>query len=534
MEMKWAKRCLLALILVQGSFGFRKKAEKGLRGLPREPKALLEEFEQVLGAEHREAAELRLHDFEEDLRVTFKALPKNPRGAVEAPSARYALHRLFNKRHGWQIKGLETAGGAWDAESPVLAMGDRVPSQMRELFEDRLGSYGLTLHELAVLAATMEKMFEKDVDERLKIVFRAMKVNPEDKVSHPQAESLLWTYVAVFITGSPVELLSEGEVRRALTHFAARFPRHVETKALLLHITEEVAGVNTEYDFQILRKILSIFGQRLGALEDRECQVMKNKLVSIEDKDGSGLVRLGDFYGTSKLDVHFTEGPAYLRANGILDESNPDDPKVIIPNYLASPSNCVQPSGYYSICCFDECEALMDQVEQGLEAPMSTPEKIAALVSNLPSATQRGNRTLSPRLLGLLDEVANHHGGMVPLHGRLFAQWMHEAYPRECNYPSAGSTSRDRFAQTLDVEHVKDEERSKYWNLAKSRENSSSTETTTSRWVMKEELVDQKAFQAQVKSSLKSDLTVFGTLGFVGMAFAKLLMPSRPNMKKEI
>ena len=27
--------------------------------------------------------------------------------------------------------------------------------------------------------------------------------------------------------------------------------------------------------------------------------------------------------------------------------------------------------------------------------------------------------------------------------------------------------------------------------------------------------------------SLKSDLTVFGTLGFVGMAFAKLLMPSR-------
>ncbi|CAJ1387270.1 unnamed protein product [Effrenium voratum] len=534
MEMKWAKRCLLALILVQGSFGFRKKAEKGLRGLPREPKALLEEFEQVLGAEHREAAELRLHDFEEDLRVTFKALPKNPRGAVEAPSARYALHRLFNKRHGWQIKGLETAGGAWDAESPVLAMGDRVPSQMRELFEDRLGSYGLTLHELAVLAATMEKMFEKDVDERLKIVFRAMKVNPEDKVSHPQAESLLWTYVAVFITGSPVELLSEGEVRRALTHFAARFPRHVETKALLLHITEEVAGVNTEYDFQILRKILSIFGQRLGALEDRECQVMKGKLMTVEDRAGSGLVRLGEFYGTNKLNFHFTEGPDYLRANGVLDESDPSDPKVMIPNYLASPSNCVQPSGYYSICCFDECEALMDQVEQGLEAPMSTPEKIAALVSNLPSATQRGNRTLSPRLLGLLDEVANHHGGMVPLHGRLFAQWMHEAYPRECNYPSAGSTSRDRFAQTLDVEHVKDEERSKYWNLAKSRENSSSTETTTSRWVMKEELVDQKAFQAQVKSSLKSDLTVFGTLGFVGMAFAKLLMPSRPNMKKEI
>ena len=30
-------------------------------------------------------------------------------------------------------------------------------------------------------------------------------------------------------------------------------------------------------DFQILRKILSIFGQRLGALEDRECQASGEK-----------------------------------------------------------------------------------------------------------------------------------------------------------------------------------------------------------------------------------------------------------------
>ncbi|CAJ1432822.1 unnamed protein product [Effrenium voratum] len=215
--------------------------------------------------------------------------------------------------------------------------------------KDRLGSYGLTLHELAVLAATMEKMFETDVDKRLGIVYRAMGVNVEDTISQTQADSLLWTYVAVFITGSPVELLTEGEVRRALQHITTRFPRHAETKALLIYITEEVAGLTNEYDFKLLRRILDKFGQRLGALEDRECQVMKNKLVSIEDKDGSGLVRLGDFYGTSKLDVHFTEGPAYLRANGILDESNPDDPKVIIPNYLASPSNCVQPSGHSTL-----------------------------------------------------------------------------------------------------------------------------------------------------------------------------------------
>ena len=30
----------------------------------------------------------------------------------------------------------------------------------------------------------------------------------------------------------------------------------------------------------------------------------------------------------AKAEYHFTEGPAYLRANGVLDESDPEDPKV--------------------------------------------------------------------------------------------------------------------------------------------------------------------------------------------------------------
>lgn len=34
-----------------------------------------------------------------------------------------------------------------------------------------------------------------------------------------------------------------------------------------------------------------------------------------------------------------------------------------------------------------------------------------------------------------LDEIAAGNGGRVPLHGRLFAQWMHHAYPRECPRP---------------------------------------------------------------------------------------------------
>lgn len=534
--MKFAKRCAaLVLIFAEGGHAFRKRAgarvqATGLRG-PQEPKALLEELEEQLGATSREATELKLQDLESDLRVTFQALPKNPRGALEAPSARYALHRLFNKRHGWQIKGLETAGGTWDSESPVVAMGDRVPPQMRELLEERLGSYGLTLHELAVLAATMEGMFEQDVEQRLRIVYAEKNLAAEEKVYWDQAMSVMWSYVAAFITGTPVESLSPGAVRRATHQFAMRFPRHVEAKTLLIDITQEIVGETTaaQYDFALLQKILLKFGQRLGALEDTECKVMKNKITSLEDEYGSGAVRLGDFYG-DKAEYHFTEAPSFLRRNGVLDESVPEDPKVLISNYLANPSNCVTPAGYYSICCFDECESLMDQVEKSLAAPMGTAEQIAMVVSGLGSASQPANRTLSARQLGLLDDVAAHHGGMVPIHGRLFAQWMHEAYPRECSYPSIG----ERLRQVEDVEHVEVEEKKKYMLIAKEQKEKGQTTTTSTKWVWKEELVDQKAFEFHVKSSLRSDITIFSALGFVGMACAKLLVGPRLDKQKLI
>merc|ERR1712083_252700 len=59
----------------------------------------------------------------------------------------------------------------------------------------------------------------------------------------------------------------------------------------------------------------------------------------------------------------------------------------------------------------------------------------------MPSSTVPGNRSLPAWLLGRLEEVATHHGGLVPLHGRLFAQWMHHAYPRECRYPHVSGTT---------------------------------------------------------------------------------------------
>merc|ERR1719310_2702564 len=47
---------------------------------------------------------------------------------------------------------------------------------------------------------------------------------------------------------------------------------------------------------------------------------------------------------------------------------------------------------------------------------------------------------ISARARDRLDEVAAHHDGKVPLHGRLFAQWLHYAFPQDCPYPHVAGT----------------------------------------------------------------------------------------------
>ena len=84
----------------------------------------------------------------------------------------------------------------------------------------------------------------------------------------------------------------------------------------------------------------------------------------------------------------------------------------------------------------------MGRVERAVVAPSASPSQVAGLVASLRSDTVDAPRNLSASLLTRLHEIADHHDGQVPLHGRLFAQWMHHAYPLECPYPHvAGTTS---------------------------------------------------------------------------------------------
>merc|ERR1719310_1599254 len=177
-----------------------------------------------------------------------------------------------------------------------------------------------------------------------------------------------------------------------------------------------------------------------------QCQHTKEMLLEMEDRS-SGRVRLYDFYraAVEEHKYQFTETITYLRHIGALDESDALTPSVIIPNYVSGQSNCVARTSYYAVCCPDDCESHLDDLEHALQKPEATPSEILAIF--------RGNSVVISRLSSRrLDDIAAQHGGLVPLHGRLFAQWMHFVLPQSCVYPHLTGTTYTKTMEEWEVE----------------------------------------------------------------------------------
>lgn len=435
----------LHVVLLLGLAQIASGEQGSLRGISQKDfdQALLRELKETLGSsQHSKETEQKLHEFEDELRTTFKALPKNNKGALEGSYARYALHRFFAQRYGWQVKGLEEGSGGWYGNAGVGVMGDRMPPNMRKFFEARLESHGLLLRDLAALAVSIDSMFRSDVHDRLRVVYAAFELESAAELDYDEAIAVAQAYMATLIIGNPVERLDSADVMVSNSAFLMQ-QRYDQISALLTRTMHQVGGEDPQkFDWELMASWLLTFGKQLGHVENQECQSMKYQLLDREAGKDTGRVRLLDFHSA---DLNFEESLEELRSMEALDETDPAEPKVIIPNYLMGATNCVSPAGYYSICCLDECEELMDKIEGQFEAPTASPKAIASFVASLPSATVSANRSLAPGLLEKLEGLAMHNGGMVPLHSNKFAQWMHQAYPRECSEPRLA----DRFNQSL-------------------------------------------------------------------------------------
>jgi len=426
---------------------------------------------------------------------------------------RYALHRIFVQRHGWFIKGLEPAGQHFNSSSPAGVLKEHVSSYVEELFERRLGAKGFDLHDTAVLAATLEHLIHNEAEGRLVKAYDYVRVDKTAKLNTTEAQRVVDAYMKFYLLSDDLaQKLPDDQMSEV-------FPGWGETKAFAHDVMKELTRTvdANAVEFETLTQVVEEVGERFGRFQDGECRQMKSKLIALGDQD-IGRVPLPDFYRSSLngTTFEFQESPAYLRELGVLDE----DENVIVPNYVGSHTNCIASSSLYSVCCIDECEQLMGQLEKQISAPEATTSEIMGVVSGLSSSSVEAPRNLPTKLVNRLDDAAAMHGGTVQIHGRLFAQWMHHAFPRECSFPHlSGSITPVTPDEWLDSKgndgYATEEEMRQY--ASKARQQPKSTEDYA-HWIEHEELL------VPVKSSPRRSSGAFFPIFMIAAFFAALKM----------
>jgi hypothetical protein len=278
--------------------------------------------------------------------------------------------------------------------------------------------------------------------------------------------------------------------------------------------------LSSKFSFDDAHQIVGGITRSFQTFWQSECESMKDALVSM-DKRHTGRVPLSKFYNFSiNNDWRFGESEAYLRELGALDETSRWlGPQVIIPNYLQATSNCIVSTPHYLICCQNECEGLLDEIEQAIDAPTALPSIIIDIVKGMSQVTTLDDDEpphLSEASKQQLEQIARTSGGKVPLHGRLFAQWLHYVFPRECPFPfKSGSTTSATPAQYGDNYGAAREDMQRHASLATSHEKHLAEKEELlwmSQWSEDEELMADYSSELASSWGRRSFLMLFGVL----------------------
>jgi len=413
------------------------------------------------GGEESHARE-RLAAIQDELLEMWHALPKNKHGRIERRSLRYAAHRHFMRTSSIMIRGFEPLKVVSDSESGAAdILSQRVPAYVEKVLAGRKATLGFSLEDAATMVAIVEQLIFDSENVLLETSYMQMQKNPRSIVNHNTFARLIEVYLVHWMMGDDdhgIRILMSNR-----TILESSFP---QWKALVgfadgqiraLQYSREQKprkgrGLDTlaqRFTFDDAHEVAGGITKSFASFWESECVSMKDSLVAM-DTDFDGRVPLSKFYGKGMdSEWRFGESEAYLRELGALDESSVWKGKqVIIPNYLQAASNCIVSTPHYLVCCAAECEAFLGEIEAAVGAPMSEPALIRAIVGNMSSVSASLSYDETPMMEGALgaqlDRVAAAHGGKVPLHSRLFSQWLHYVFPRECPFPHMAGTATAR------------------------------------------------------------------------------------------
>jgi len=343
--------------------------------------SLLDEIRTSLGSG---ATDGRLIQMEDAIRSMYTAMPKNEHGKLGHASVRYALRRLFVQRNGWFVNGLGLAGGHRNSSSAVGILKERVPAYIQDIVEQRMSGHGLNLHELAVVASTIEHLVHSEAEGRLEAVFEYHGIPLGIRMSNDQALDALETYMMAYILGINLREMPHREIKARLKKMkkgATTYWPGTKEWVHKVHRETSIAKLPHELlDFDGVLRTADKLGEGYGRHNDAECQELKADMLKLEDK-GTGRVLVSTFYKAALDGMwQFSESIDYLRDLGALDETRPQQPSVIVANYIGGVSNCVASSGFYSVCCLDECEGLLGHLEAKIASSHATTTHVLELV----------------------------------------------------------------------------------------------------------------------------------------------------------
>jgi len=383
----------------------------------------------------------------------WRTLPKtNER--IDRRSLRYLVHRHFMQTSSLMVRGFEptrlTNDSHWGAADVLSQM---VPAYVESVLESQHSTlHGFSLKDAVDMVLMLDQLIFDSENSLLEGVYKNQRKSTKESLSFKDLKQVLESYlIRWMIDADPEDYVRLDKNKSFAAEVVPRYfqlMKFSEGRIKAFEYTRQLSAgkksngkdtFNMRFSYDDAHSIAGGITRSFQSYWQSECETMKSSLVKM-DSHSTGRVPLSKFYGTAlDTDWRFGESEAYLRELGALDESSSwRGPQVIIPNYLQATSNCIISTPHYLVCCVNECESLMGEIETAIDAPTALPETILGVVGGMTSqATLDDDEPahLNKELRSQLDQIAKSSGGRVPLHGRLFAQWLHYVFPRECPYP---------------------------------------------------------------------------------------------------
>lgn len=486
----------------------------------------------------------RLAAIETLLTPMWKTLPKNSYGRIERRSLRYMAHRYFTMTSSLWVRGFEPTRpvnhSAWGSED---ILSQRVPAFVESVLESHHAqAKGFDLADAVRLVATLKQLIFDSEGMLLDKVYKRQRKLVSRSLSAPGLQQILEEYMVHWMMGDDQEsiqiLLSNKSLLQDHVPHWDMTVSFVHGKVRELDYQRQESptklsrpghnALSPYYSYEDVHNIVGGVTGSFASFWQSECWDMKASLVEM-DPQRTGRVPMSKFYSSAlETEWRFGESESYLRDLGVLDETSSRGKQVLIANYIQGASNCIVSAPHYMVCCVSECEAVMGEIERTIGTPLALPSDILPVVGNMTPQTTVDHDDLVPlsnALVAQLEQIAATHGGRVPLHGRLFAQWLHFVFPHECVFPHMTGTASTATPTEFGDSHIATQDEMKQHVKSKGQVPESEVDKEElqwmSQWSEEEELLG--SYAELQESPLTKHLLAISGVGLAVLSFLGII-----------